>query len=368
MNDKNRRPENVGAINPFALAEVKLKRRVNWKRVANPRKLLEQTLGKSYGELFDPKHDSPVFAGLKLDTGKRAMVKVGGPSVEVGSVNWIDPGDFYEEASEFSDPVQGALGDCYFISALASVAWARPYVIAQRTRATGTGQQQFVDMIEFFDAGKSVKVEVSELLPLNPPANGFIYARSAETGEIWPAVYEKAYAKWRTGAGGDQPDYAPIAGGDPVAACSQLTNLPGTYLWTSGLSADECWNKVRGQSVSYKTFNPMVAWTYPSGDASPDKVNYDNAHLVANHAYSVLGWQLANSQKYIILRNPWGSYEATLHVDGGTWIAWDQPYYGGKGWWRPIAMGSVDGVFALRADTFKQFFAGFGYVKTPEAP
>jgi hypothetical protein len=31
-------------------------------------------------------------------------------------------------------------------------------------------------------------------------------------------------------------------------------------------------------------------------------------------------------------------------------------------------MGSPDGVFALRADTFKQFFAGFGYVKTPEAP
>jgi hypothetical protein len=31
-------------------------------------------------------------------------------------------------------------------------------------------------------------------------------------------------------------------------------------------------------------------------------------------------------------------------------------------WWRPIAFANPDGVFALRADTFKRYFGGLGYV------
>lgn len=40
--------------------------------------------------------------------------------------------------------------------------------------------------------------------------------------------------------------------------------------------------------MNYKTFNPMVAWTY--GSSPSPEVNYNNAHLVANHAYSIPGW------------------------------------------------------------------------------
>lgn len=368
-------PQNVGVINPYALAEVMMKKRVNWKRIADPRALLEKTLGLPYEKMFDPKNDSPLYAGLvfhrETQSMARAEVKATASpahraAVEVGAAPvWADPGDFFEEASEMTDPVQGALGDCYFIAALSSVAWARTYVIAQRSRATGTGQQQCVDMIELFKQGVAQpdRIEVSELLPLNSPGNIFIYARSCEAGEIWPAVYEKAYAKWRTNDAGDKPNYAPIAGGDPVGACFQLTGLTPNYLWNSGLTPDAIWQKVRENSVSMKTFNPMVAWTYPSGDASPDKVNYDNAHLVANHAYSIFGWQYANNKKYLILRNPWGTWEANLNPEIASWVAWDAPYYGGKGWWRPISMATNDGIFALEASAFKKYFAGFGFVK-----
>jgi hypothetical protein len=31
-------------------------------------------------------------------------------------------------------------------------------------------------------------------------------------------------------------------------------------------------------------------------------------------------------------------------------------------------MATNDGIFALRSDTFKAYFQGFGWVKTPEAP
>ncbi len=44
-------------------------------------------------------------------------------------------------------------------------------------------------------------------------------------------------------------------------------------------------------------------------------------------------------------------------------IAWNAPYYGGPGWWRPIDMATSDGMFTLRTDTFKSYHASFGFVK-----
>ncbi len=361
------KPENVGVINPYALAEAKLKRKVAWDRVSDPRKLLEDTLGMSYTKLFDPKNDSPLYAGLKYrpETKKVERVEVPpfvGDIVDVGAVVWIDPGDYFVEATELTDPLQGAVANCYFIAALCSVAWARTYVIAHRCRVANASGG-FVDIVEFHKTGKQEKVEVTERLPLNSPGNTFIYARSGDPGEIWPAIYEKAYAKWITNDSSDTPDILKTAFGDPVGAEGQLTGLTPYYYWNAGLSADDIWNKVRQNCISRKTFNPMVAWTYSSGDTAPDKVNYSDANLVANHCYSILGWQYANNQMYIVLRNPWGWKEATMNIDGGSWTVWDAPHYGGPGLWRLINMATNDGIFALRADTFKKYFAGFGMVK-----
>lgn len=352
-NDKAKKSaENIGVASPYAMATAKMNRKINWSRVANPRKLLEDTLGMPYEELFDPKYNSPLYPGSK-----------GAHKIDVGGgVAWVDPGSFFDVTGcDVTDPIQGALGDCYLIAALSSIAWARPYVIAER-------MFRDVDMIEFFQAGKSIKIQITQLLPLSTPGYLYIYCRSSNTGEIWPALYEKAYAKWRTNDPGDKPNYAPIAGGDPVAALSQLTGYTPYYVGNSGISGHDCWQKVRANSISAKTFNPMVAWTYCK---PPSGVNYDNAHLAACHAYSILGWEYFDNQEYIILRNPWGSYEATMNVLPGqfNWVSWDQPYYGGAGGhWRPIHMATTDGIFGLRSDTFQQYFAGFGWVKTPEAP
>lgn len=398
MAQKQVAPKNVGVINPYALAEVLRKESIEWQEV-DTHEVLADTFDMSYEELFDPKFDSPLYAGLELNPETLEMERaelpmmaadlVEEPSLPVTdadarvtdddsepggigvaealagvsvTASWQDPGIFFKEAAEMTDPVQGALGDCYLIAALSSVAWARTYDIAHRSRATGTAQEQFMDLIVFHHQKKPIRIEVSERVPLNPPANTFIYARSSEPGEIWPAVYEKAYAKWRTGHSGDTPNYAPIAGGDPVGAAAQLTGLQPHYYWTVSHSADTIWQKVRQNSLSRKTFNPMVAWTYSSGEKSPDKVNYNNAHIAANHAYSILGWDYVGGQKYIVLRNPWGTYEAQVGIIGGKWYAWDAPYYGGPGWWRPIDMATVDGIFALNAGTFKKYFAGFGWV------
>lgn len=278
--------------------------------------------------------------------------------VRVTLPTWVDQGTFFHESAEFFDPVQGAVANCYYIAAMSSVAWARPYVIKQLTRATGQAQQQFVDMIRFYDPSNgnaAHDVEVTELTPVTNTGSS-IYCRSSEPGEIWPAVYEKAFAKFVTNDPGDFPDITKTAWGDCVYASAQLTGLGRHYFDTASRSADQLWDLVRANSLSRRTFNPMTAWTYGSGDSSPDHVTYADANLVAAHCYSILGWAYENGQKYIVLRNPWGSTEASITTYGGTEWFYD------VSWWRPIAFANPDGVFALRADTFKKYFGGLGYV------
>jgi len=281
------------------------------------------------------------------------------------NIVWEDPGHFFNKAADFFDPIQGSVANCYYIAALSSVAWARPYLIAHRTRSTGPAQEQFVCMIRFHEIGNvdsknaaTAKVEVSEQLPLNSSTNNFVYCRSFDPGEIWPGVYEKAFAKWITNNPTDKPDITATAWGNPVRAVQQLTNEHNvTNRLTKDHSAKALWDFVRANSVSRKTIHPMVASTYSSGDASPDKVSYADANLAASHAYSVLGWFFRNNRRYIVLRNPWGRAWDTDYTISGNWLAYHVD------WWKPILFGQR-GVFATEASTFKRYFRRIAVVKS----
>jgi hypothetical protein len=82
-----------------------------------------------------------------------------------------------------------------------------------------------------------------------------------------------------------------------------------------------------------------------------------SANIVANHCYTILGWDYLNGTEYVVLRNPWGYHEGTIdNVTGTPWQAFDTSF------WRTVALNTA-GVFAIKADTFRQYFAGFGVVK-----
>jgi len=274
---------------------------------------------------------------------------------------WRDVGRFFNEAAEFFDPVQGAVANCYYIAARSAVAWARPYQIKHLTRATGQAQASFTNLIRFYkpDSGGVVdkEIEVTDSVPVNSSTGSFLYCRSSEPGEIWPAVYEKAYAKLKTGVSHDHPDILATGWGDCVWATAQLTGERRYYYDTPSRSADDLWNIVRGNSLSKRTFNPMTAWTYSSGDATDKKIVYSDANVVASHCYTILGWDYYNGRKYIILRNPWGNTEATVATLGGTSWLYD------ISWWRPITLAAVDGTFAVEAWAFKTYWAGMGVAK-----
>lgn len=426
---------NVGAINPYALTEALVGRKIDWKKKESI-EMMEDALETDYNELFDMKFNSPIYAGLKLNAQNMAepvaaseitirgdndpetpdvsgltnlseLKKVGIKSLNTtrirsgvltrGLLNlklevpeldktisktrlskplasivmnqgsagdwtpengvWKDMGDFFKDVTEFSDPVQGAIGNCYFIAALSAIAWADPYRIVHRNRATGTGDTNRVNAIQFYSKGggkdaPSKLVEVSDKTIVRTSNNRPIYCRSSDAGEIYPALYEKAFAKWILKTNSDKPDITKTAFGDPVKATAQLNNKKAYYYNTSSRTGNELYSIVRGNSMSYKTIHPMTAWTYGSSK------DYTGTNVVGNHAYTVLGWAYRNNKKYIVLRNPWGVTEpAGWNTYQGVLSFFD------KSFWRPINMIGNDGVFAIQANSFQNLFAGLGVAK-----
>ncbi len=396
---------NVGVINPYAVAEIIADKKINWDQVAEPQKVLTEILGVSEDKIFDLRNPflrpdaelqadgnlkvlpeaqatervnkffkeqtvsspksfttqrlrlAPVKSNTVLQTTllNSAVVRAAGSNTPwtPADKDWVDMGDYFEDVAELNDPVQGALGDCYFIAAMSSVAWARPYAIINMIRPSGWGnEEQPIHKVNFFKdgAGSAQSVEVSEAVPVTKPSHNWVYARSLDVGETWPAIMEKAYAKWRTSNSTDFPNYPTIAGGDPVMASAQIISGARTYVGHNGKTGDDLWTFVRSHSLSKRTVNPMVAWTY---GAQPAGTNYASAKVVANHAYSILGWEYMNNEKYIVLRNPWGTHHAVLDTLSGNWSAYQISFSASI----PL---NTNGVFAMKASTFQKYFAGSG--------
>ena len=391
---------NIGVTNPYALAEIVAGKAIRWDTLSDPQKELSNILQVPENVIFSA--DSPLLrpgfiqdatghlktltpeesqtrlqtflkanritpmqpstrlrvldeARTPLGAEVLALPRVSGSSTPWNPANteWADKGDFFEDVGEINDPIQGAIGNCYFIAAMSSVSWSRPYAIANVIKPSAWGNEDGpIHKVTFYKDGLHAQsVEVGERVPVQQGSKAWRYARSLDLGEVWPAILEKAYSKWRTGNTTDFPDYGPTAGGNPVMACAQIIRGNCHYRDTGGHTADQLVQAVRSNSMSKRTFNPMVAWTHGSSPAGTD---YAAARVVGNHAYSILGWEWRNSEYYIVLRNPWGVHEATLDVLSGNWTST------GHGYTATMPL-NTHGVFAMKASTFKKYFAGLGW-------
>ena len=95
------------------------------------------------------------------------------------------------------------------------------------------------------------EIEVTDTVPVSSTSGNFIYSRSSEAGEIWPAVYEKAFAKLKTGTATDHPDITATGWGDCVRATAQLNGKKRHYYGNSDLTGDQLWDLVRSNSLGH---------------------------------------------------------------------------------------------------------------------
>ncbi|KAK4102334.1 cysteine proteinase [Parathielavia hyrcaniae] len=329
-------------------------------------------------------------------------------------------------ATTFTNPVQGATSNSWFIAALMSVAWSDPAVIKHctRPRRRSSGSSSGSDRkyeecslsVKFHSKGghkdaSTATVHVNCELPTNNSSAMLMYCRPSSmspyaspyappysshsymmqsigwTGELWPALYEKAFAAWLTSSshsGEDRdsdesfdpesssaavartttasellshhqqhPDITQTSHGDPVKAMCQLTNKDPQYFFTSHRRGADLLGLVRTHSFNQRTIYPIVAWTRPS-DAK-----FRGCTLVGNMAYSVLGWAAPQERKqYLILRHPWGVTEPEgMTSYPGVVSRVDAEF------WPPIELVDRRGVFAIETEPFKEYFAGMGVAK-----
>ncbi len=258
---------------------------------------------------------------LKLDGFERlASGTVADPTLmkgEYGLPTKYRPanGSLFVNGISERDVSQGAIGDCYFLAALASVAKSNPAIlrdaIAQNADGTVT--------VTFHANGKKVPITVdADLpaldLPLIDRAN--IFGGSTTPGELWPALVEKAYAQWKGG-------YSAIGNGGWMApALEAITGAPARDYRLAGLKAEQVATLIEAAAAQGR---PMTAST----DGNPGLRD-----LVENHAYSVFGVVRHDGEAWVQLRNPWASSEVGRD-------------------------GQLDGSFMLRATDFVKHFQDF---------
>jgi Calpain family cysteine protease len=263
--------------------------------------------------------------------------------------------------AEYNDPIQGAVGNSYFIAALSAVAWSDPSILVRpnpdSTRHEQSRGNKEQVAIRFHSKGgrhdaPSATIEINEKVLVHNATRRPVYARSNNFHEMYAALYEKAFAKWINRSRTEEPDITQTAYGDPVIACAQITDRKPHYFETVSRSPDELYGIVREHCLNMRTLYPMVAWTHATG---PD---YRGCNIVANHAYSILGRAQVGEKEYIILRNPWGVTEPHgLNTYQGMITSFDEKF------WQPISTIDNGGVFALEPAAFKFYFAGLGVAK-----
>ena len=107
------------------------------------------------------------------------------PGYHPDGYSWQDAGRFFSEAAEFFDPIQGFVGDCYFIAALSSVAWSMPYVIADQVRATGADNEQFTHQVGFHGSSGMEYVETTDRILVDGGGSTY-FAHSKESVRSGP--------------------------------------------------------------------------------------------------------------------------------------------------------------------------------------
>ena len=204
----------------------------------------------------------------------------------------------FEDGVDAGDVIQGMLGDCYFLSAMAVLGskLTRDKFIFLNTDDEFMTCGAFC--IKFYEQGVEDIIIVDDFLPL---MNGNYFPFTCTTSdptltkEIWPIILEKAYAK-------KYGSYKAIAGGLVDFALAEMTNgIPEAMYKDENKNLEKWWNQVY---ELYKQGNVHLGAgspSHPNGDSQTSDMG-----IVQGHAFSILKMIEVDGLKLLCIRNPHG--------------------------------------------------------------
>lgn len=268
------------------------------------------------------------------------------PRIRDKVVAWKRPSEMSKNAKLFvngveeGDVIQGALGDCWFLGALAVVATSAEnfieHLFVQQKPEEGLYQ------CKFFKNGKWESVVVDDRLPVDK-WDRLVFASCKDSNEFWVPIVEKAYAKLHG-------SYEAIESG---SISDGLKDLTGEGVEVMKLDSDE--HKASHGDLGWKALLHNVQESFLMGCA------IDNEHtaaetelgcgLLTGHAYSIIDCQEVNGVKLLRLRNPWGQGE------------WNGPWADNSTEWTPEMMKHFhyefanDGTFFMNFTDFIKYYS-----------
>lgn len=221
---------------------------------------------------------------------------------------WKRPTDVYGVGKFYmfkgmspNDIKQGYLGDCYFLSAISSLAEYSERVnnIFTIKEVNTAGYYE----VTLYVTGEKRTVFVDDYFPFNPGKNKFAFSQSVDN-ELWVLILEKAWAK-------AHGNYQRIEGGNTAEALMSLTGAYVDYVFHNQVSnKDALWKNIfTADQQRY-----IIATAASSAKTGKLAASLQAAGIIDAHAYSLLETNPIMTEdgkkiRLLKLRNPWGFEE-----------------------------------------------------------
>lgn len=244
--------------------------------------------------------------------------KIPESQVDLNSVEWIRVDDIYPAPLFKQDLIQpdfvnqGAIGDCYFVSALVQLStqpYLVPYLFDHKSELYLDTEPDSINLkcgavvIYFHAFGRKTPVLIDTLLPCHIYSKEPIFSRPInKTKSAWFCLVEKAYAKL-------YESYSEIVSGDLTQSIYSLYGYYSSMKSMASIkdskkmSAYEALKKhkeegaIMGTSIHVDRLNGITE----------DDVNKKG--LVPIHSYLILKLKQFEGKNFVCLRNPWGEKE-----------------------------------------------------------
>lgn len=216
-------------------------------------------------------------------------------------------GEGDEHAVDANDVKQGALGDCYLIAGMASVARANPKAIQDLIKDNNDGTFDVTLYLRSSQYGRPRKVTTTVDAQLAVKSAGRpLYAGIGDSAdgeeELWTALIEKTVAQ-------QKDSYDLISGGNIngdgfvfAGTTELLTGKRETYMRTDSMDEEEALLYI---DMALEEKLPVTCDTYNLKDDTEATTAANKKNVYWNHAYAP---ESVDLDGYTFdLQNPWGS-------------------------------------------------------------